>query len=272
VPPEPDIAALKDRSRQLWALGDYTRLATLLEPAAASLVDACAVSAGQEVLDVAAGNGNFAVAAAREGAGVVALDLSPKQVELGRARSEAEGLSIEWLEGDAEDLPFEDERFDCVGSVFGAMLTPQPDVVAREMFRVVRPGGTVGMSNWTQDGFQARLFGMFASHSPVQDNTPRGTDLWGTEELVRERLGGLAASIAVEKRSLRWQGESAEAMFDAQVDLAGPQVALRKALPEERWAEVRREALGIIEAAAEPADGGIAVDGEYLVVVARKRG
>ena len=108
---------------------------------------------------------------------------------------------------------------------------------------VVRPGGTVGMANWTQDGFQARLFGMFASYSPVQDNLPRGSDLWGTEELVRERLEGLAASIVVEERSLRWEGESAAAMFDAQVDLAGPQVALRKALPEERWAEVRRNAL-----------------------------
>ena len=270
--PGPDIASLKDRTRQLWGLGDYGQLAQLLEPAAAALVDACAVSAGQEVLDVAAGNGNFAVLAAREGASVVALDLAPKQVELGRARSEAEGLSIEWIEGDAENLPFDDERFDCVGSVFGAMLTPQPDVVAREMFRVVRPGGTVGMSNWTQDGFQARLFGMFASHSPVQDNLPRGTDLWGTEDLVRERLGDLAGSIAFERRALRWEGDSTTAMFDRQVDLAGPQIALRKALPEEKWAEVRSEALEIIESFSTPTDGGVVVEGEYLVVVARKRG
>src|SRR5437763_16392879 len=118
--PEPDIAGAKDRTRYVWGLGDYTRLAGLLEPAAAALVDACAVSAGQEVLDLCAGNGNFAVLAAREGAAVAAIDLAPHQVELGRARAEAEGLSIDWLEGDAEDLPYEDERFDCVGSVFGA--------------------------------------------------------------------------------------------------------------------------------------------------------
>lgn len=270
--PEPDIAAIKERSRQVWSLGDYGRVAALLEPAAAALVDACAVSAGQEVLDVAAGNGNFAVLAAREGASVVALDLSPSQVELGRARSRAEGLSIEWVEGDAEDMPFEDERFDCVGSVFGAMLTPQPGVVAREMFRVVRPGGTVGMANWTQDGFQARLFGMFASYAPVQQEVPRPTDVWGTEELVHRHLDDLAASLTIERGTMRWEGESPEAMFDTQTQTAGPQVALRRALPEERWEEMRREALEVIRGAAVPVDGGIAVEGDYLVVVARKRG
>src|SRR4051794_9939706 len=109
--PDSEITAAKDRTRRVWGIGDYTRIAQLLEPAAAALIDACAVSAGQEVLDVAAGSGNFAVLAAREGASVMALDLSPDQVELGRARCEAEGLSVEWVEGDAEDLPFEDERF-----------------------------------------------------------------------------------------------------------------------------------------------------------------
>jgi ubiquinone/menaquinone biosynthesis C-methylase UbiE len=235
-------------------------------------VDACAVSAGQEVLDVCAGNGNFAVLAAREGAAVTAIDLAPHQVELGRARSESEGLSIDWMEGDAEDLPYDRERFDCVGSVFGAMLTPQPEVVAREMFRVVRPGGTVGMANWTQDGFQAQLFKLFASYSPVQDGLPRGTDVWGSEELVHERLDGLAGSVTVEREALRWEAESAEEMVDRQSDLGGPQVALRQVLPEERWNELRREAIELIDSVAKPADGGIAVEGEYLVVVARKRG
>jgi SAM-dependent methyltransferase len=273
VTPEPDIAALKERSRHLWGLGDYARLAEILEPAAKSLVDACAVSAGQEILDVAAGNGNFAVLAAREGAGVVALDLAPHQVELGRARCEAEGLSVEWVEGDAEDLPFEDQRFDCVGSVFGAILTPQPEVVAREMFRVVRPGGTVGLTAWTKHGFQARLFGLFASYSPAQhDDLPRPNDVWGTEELVRERLGGLAGSLTVEQGTMSWEADSPTAMFDSLGQTAGPQAALKQVLPEERWAELRDEAIAVIEDSAVPANGGIAVEGEYLVVVAHKRG
>lgn len=268
----PDVAAMKERSRHLWGLGDYARLAKILEPAAQSLVDACAVSAGQEVLDVAAGNGNFAVLAAREGAAVTALDLAPHQVELGRSRSAAEGVSIEWVEGDAEDLPFEDERFDCVGTVFGAMLTPQPDVAARELFRVVRPGGTVGMSNWTRDGFQSKLFGLFAKYSPVQDDTPRPTDLWGSEELVRERLGDLAGSLSVERAEMRWEGESPAELVDTQSETAGPPAALKQVLPEERWAELRQEAIDLVEQSAVPTDGGIAVEGEYLVVVAHKRG
>lgn len=268
----PDIEAMKQRSAQIWGLGDYTRLAPLLEPAAQSLIDACAVSAGQEVLDVAAGNGNFAVLAAREGASVVALDLAPRQVELGRARCEAEGLSVEWLEGDAEAMPFEDERFDCVGSVFGAMLTPQPDVVAREMFRVVRPGGTVGMANWTREGFQARLFGLFASYSPVPQEVARPNEVWGTEELVHSHFDGLAGSIEVEPAELSWTAESPEDMFERMGTVGGPQAALKQVLPPERWDELREEALAIIREAAVSADGGIAVPGEYIVVVARKRG
>jgi len=272
VTPEPDIAAMKQRSAHVWGLGDYTRLAELLEPAAADVMNACAVSAGQEVLDVAAGNGNFAVLSAREGASVKALDIAPRQVELGRQRSQAEGLSIEWVEGDAEELPFEDESFDCVGSVFGAMLAPRPKVAAREMFRVVRPGGTVGMANWVKVGFQARLFGLFATYSPVQDDTPRPSDVWGTEELIREHFDGLAGSISIESSSMKWEGESPEAMFETFGSVAGPQTALKQALPPERWDRLRADAIEVIRADAVPSDGGVAVPGEYLVVVARKRG
>src|ERR671914_27545 len=147
--------ALKERTRSIWDKGDYSHLSKRLEPASPTLSDACAVSAGQEVLDVAAGDGNFALACAREGASVVASDLAPGMVERGRARSEAEGYDIEWVEADVEDLPFEDGRFDCVGSTFGAMMAPRPRRAAEEMFRVVRPGGTVGMTAWTPHGFSA---------------------------------------------------------------------------------------------------------------------
>src|SRR5207249_4551404 len=129
-----------------------------LMPAAREVVDACAVSAGQEVLDVAAGTGNAAALAAAAGARAVASDFSPEQVARGKARTEAEGLQVEWVVADVEELPFDDGRFDCVMSVFGAMFAPRPERVASELFRVLRPGGTVGMANWGDRGFQAEFF------------------------------------------------------------------------------------------------------------------
>src|SRR3954464_10103299 len=170
----------------MWGLGDYADLSEALPPPAETLAGACAVSAGQEVLDVAAGDGNFAIACAREGASVVASDLSPGMVERGRSRAEREGYDIEWVEADVEDLPFEDGRFDCVGSVFGAMMAPRPRVVAEELFRVVRPGGTVGMTAWTPRGFSADLFRLGRSYAPPSDSPL--SDEWSDETKVRERF------------------------------------------------------------------------------------
>src|SRR5919107_875320 len=147
-----------ERARKLWALGDYPKIAEIIIGASRSLVDACAISAGQEVLDVAAGNGNLALLAAEEGADVVASDYSPAQVELGKKRTEAEGVDVEWVVADAEELPFEDDRFDCAASVFGMMFAPRPELAAREMFRVVKPGGTIGIATWGHFGVQAEVF------------------------------------------------------------------------------------------------------------------
>src|SRR5918994_2408403 len=196
-----DVDAIKERHRWMWGLGDYAELSEALRPAAEALADACAVSAGQEVLDVAAGDGNFAIACAREGASVVASDLSPGMVERGRARSEREGYDVEWVEGDAEALPFEDARFDCVGSAFGAFIAPRPDVVARELFRVVRPGGTVGLTAWTPDGVMAEMFGIGRRFSPLDPEQPP-PERWGDEATARERLEPLASRVEFEHGTL----------------------------------------------------------------------
>src|SRR5919205_3183820 len=155
---EAAVDQMKQRSAEVWGLGDYSRIADLILPVSRALVDACAISAGQEILDVAAGTGNLTVVAGEEGASVVASDFAPAQVELGKARTAAEGLDVEWVVADAEELPFEDDRFDCVASVFGAMFAPKPERVARELFRVVKPGGTVGLAVWGPYGVQAELF------------------------------------------------------------------------------------------------------------------
>src|SRR4051794_37187911 len=252
----------------MWGLGDYRELSQALRPAADALADACAVSAGQEVLDVAAGDGNFAVACAREGAGVVASDLSPGMVERGRARSEQDGFDIEWVEADVEDLPFEDGRFDCVGSVFGAMIAPRPRVVAEELFRVVRPGGTVGMTAWTPRGFSAELFRLGRSYAPPSGDQPL-SDEWSDENSVRERFDGLAARFDIEIRTLPWRFESPEEMVSTMGTSAPPWVAAKQNLPPERWESLSTAARELAERWAGNARP-IEVENEYALIVARK--
>jgi len=265
-----DLDAIKQRHRHMWGLGDYTELSEALRPAAEALADACAVSAGQEVLDVAAGDGNFAIACAREGASVVASDLSPGMVERGRARAEREGYDVEWVEADAEALPFEDGRFECVGSVFGAMIAPRPRVVAEELFRVVRPGGTVGMTAWTPNGFSAELFRLGRSYAPPSDDQHL-SDEWSVEENVRERFDGLAARFELEVRTLPWRFDSPEEMVETLGTSAPPWVAAKQNLPPERWESLQTEARELAERWAGDARP-IEFDNEYALIVARKRG
>jgi len=235
-----DVAAIKERVRRAWSMGDYSYLSERLAPAAQALCDACAVSAGQEVLDVAAGDGNFALACAREGASVVASDLSPGMVERGRARTGREGYEIEWVEADAEELPFEDGRFDCVGSVFGAMIAPRPEVVASELFRVARPGGTVGMAAWTPGSFSAEVIALGRKYMPSDPDAPVPEE-WGTEEIARERFGDLAARLELERRTMLWEDESPETLVAKVAATAPTWVAASEALPAEQSAAARAE-------------------------------
>jgi ubiquinone/menaquinone biosynthesis C-methylase UbiE len=265
-----DVAQVKERMRHVWGLDDYSVLARLLVPVAVELCDRCAVSAGQEVLDVAAGDGNFALACAREGAAVVASDIAPGMVERGRARTREEGYEVEWLEADAEELPFEAGRFDCVGSVFGAMLAPRPDVVSGELFRVVKPGGTVGMTAWTHGSFSAEMFEIGRRYISPPPDMPLSHE-WGDEAVVRERFGPYASAVDCERRFLSFEADSAEA-FEETLDRSAPtQVAARQTLPPERF-EAMKEELRELVGRWNRADGGLRIDSEYLLSVARKRG
>jgi ubiquinone/menaquinone biosynthesis C-methylase UbiE len=266
-----DVDQIKAQQARTWSLGEYSRLSRQLAPAAVALCDACAVSAGQEVLDVAAGDGNFAVACAREGASVVASDLAPGMVERGRARTAEEGYDVEWLEADVEDLPFEDERFDCAGSVFGAMIAPRPRRAAEELFRVVRPGGTVGLTAWTTRGYTAELFALGRSYAPPSDQPL--SDEWSVEANVRERFDGLAARFELEVRPLVWEADSVDAVIATIADSAPPWVAARERLPRERYEQLVTEALELTQRMArDMGDGRVALESEYALIVARKRG
>jgi SAM-dependent methyltransferase len=204
TPTAPGTPDLKAKHRAMWATGDYPAVADEVIPSLGPvLVDACAVSAGQRVLDVAAGSGNAAVPAAQRGATVVASDLTPELLESGREHAERAGVTVEWREGDAEALPFADDAFDVVMSCVGVMFAPHHQESADELVRVTKPGGTIGLIAWTPAGFIGR---MFATMKPYVAPPPAGVQpppLWGDEAHVRELLGDRVGDVVAERQMLR---------------------------------------------------------------------
>jgi ubiquinone/menaquinone biosynthesis C-methylase UbiE len=183
-------------ARELWALGDYDEVAKLIAGFGPDLVGACGISAGQRVLDVGAGSGDVAIAAARTGADVVASDITPELFGAGRRAAAEHGVELEWVEADAADLPFGDGEFDVVTSAVGAMFAPDHQKTADELLRVSRPGGLIGMINWPPYGFSAEFFGVFARHNPPPP-TASPALLWGTEQHVRDLFGDRVSELAV---------------------------------------------------------------------------
>jgi ubiquinone/menaquinone biosynthesis C-methylase UbiE len=265
------LQALKDVHRRTWASGDYAQIAQLVTDVGEQVAAHAGIQPGDDVLDVAAGTGNAAIPAAQAGAQVIATDLTPELFGAGRERAADAGVAIEWIAADAEDLPFEDARFDCVGSVFGAMIAPRPKVVAAELFRVVRPGGTVGMTAWTPDSFTARLVALGRSYAPPQPADVPLAEEWGVPETARERFEGLAGSIQTELRTLTWRSDSIEAMAEG-MGASPPQMALKSILSEEQIAELDERTFELSRAANKATDGGVEIDSEYLEIVARRPG
>ncbi len=181
---------LKARHAAMWASGDYPSMVeTFLLPLGPRLVDACDLGPGARVLDVAAGTGNASLPAAATGAHVVASDLTPELLVAGRARAEAAGLALEWVEADAEDLPFEDESFDVVISAIGAMFAPHHQLVADELVRVCRPGGKIALLSWTPEGMIGQLFKTMGPYAPPPPAGASPPPLWGAEGHLRELFG-----------------------------------------------------------------------------------
>jgi len=190
---------LKDRQRAMWVLGDYPSVATEVIPRlGATLVDACRTGPGQRVLDVAAGSGNAAIPAALTGAEVVACDLTPPLLEAGRALAAARGAVLDWREGDAEALPFADGSFDVVLSCVGVMFAPHHQAAADELVRVCRPGGSIGMINWTPQGFIGQLFGIMKPYTPPPPAGAQPPPLWGRAEHVRDLFGDRVTEVTAQ--------------------------------------------------------------------------
>jgi ubiquinone/menaquinone biosynthesis C-methylase UbiE len=266
-----DYARMKEATKWMWALADYTEVATRLQPHAVALADACPIRPGMAVLDVAAGNGNFAVEAARRGAVVTATDLTPRMLELGRARTRAEGVAVEWREADAEELPFEANGFDLVASVFGAMFAPRPERVAAELFRVVKPGGLVAMANYGPDGFLAGYTQVFAKYSPPQSADLPSPFAWGDLAQVRSRFKDLASSIDIEPRTVRFEFASPADGLEFWQRTNPPTIALKAMLPPEKYQEFLDDGTRVMRELNQARDGRLVLDSAYVLVLARKR-
>jgi ubiquinone/menaquinone biosynthesis C-methylase UbiE len=266
-----DGSTMKDAIRWMWSLGDYGALAEHLEPHAIELAQRCRLQPGSEVLDVAAGNGNFAIAAARLGAAVVATDLTPGMVELGKARSTALGLTIEWLEADAESLPFADGRFDVVASVFGAMFAPDPERVAAELFRVTKPGGLVAMANYGPKGFLPRFTTLMATRAPAPPPGMHSPFEWGDTDTVHRRFAGLTSSIEVYPQALTFEFGTPDEGWDFWERTNPPVAALATMLPSDQFAELREEGKKLFGELNQSAGGSrLTLESDYLQVLARK--
>ena len=257
---------MKLGARWLWSQGDYTRLALMLEPEAIALARRC-VRSGMQVLDVAAGNGNFALEAARIGADVTASDLSPRMIELGEARTSAEGLRITWAEGDAEALPFPSSSFDVAASVFGAMFAPRPELVAAELFRVVKPGGVVAMMNYGMGGFFAQLAAVLADYSTTPAPTFPSPFLWGEPDEVRRRFA-TAAELELEPRHLTMRFASFAGWLEEFAAINPPIMAMKQILPPEAYATLMEECRALVERLNTASDGSVALESDTLAVVA----
>jgi len=194
----PEIDNLKTRLRGTWMAGDYDRFSRYMEDGARLFYEQLDIPAGSDLLDVACGSGQLALWAARDGVKVTGVDIAPNLVLRAQARAQGEGLKARFLEGDAEDLPFEDASFDVVTSLIGAMFAPRPELVASELLRVCSPGGTIAMGNWTAEGFVGQMFKTIASF--IAPSGMPSPVLWGNEKIVRERLGGGVSSLKMTRR------------------------------------------------------------------------
>jgi len=267
--------ALKSRHRAMWALGNYAAVATEIIPElGVTLVETSDVGPGDRVLDVAAGSGNAAIPAALAGANVVASDLTPELLEIGRKHAEKVGAELEWREADAEALPFADGEFDAVLSCVGVMFAPHHQASADELVRVCRPGGTIGLLSWTPDGFIGQIFGTMKPYAPPPPPGAQPPPLWGNEDHVRALLGDRVTDVEVRRQSVRvTRFEKPEMFRDYFKANYGPTIAVYKAIAEdpERIAALDRE-LADLARRHDRGDKATVMDWEYLLLTARKRG
>jgi len=266
----PDFAAVKTRQQAAWSSGDYAVVGTTLQIVGESLAEAIDLRAGSTVLDVAAGNGNATLAAARRWCRVTSTDYVGALLARGRERAAAERLDIEFREADVEALPFADGSFDAVVSTFGCMFAPNPPLTASEMLRVCKSGGKVGMANWTPEGMIGQLFKAIGAHvkPPAGVESPA---LWGSRKRIDELFGAQALAIDVTVRQFAFRYRSPEHMLEVFKTYYGPVLKAFAALDEATQPRLAADLLALMGRFNRAGDGTLVAPGEYLEVVVTKR-
>ncbi|HEU4947605.1 MAG TPA: class I SAM-dependent methyltransferase [Kribbella sp.] len=271
APNRPDLSTVKARQQKTWASGDFAVIASRIVLTSEQLADAADLRAGWRVLDVACGNGNAALAAARSGTQVVGVDYVSALLENGRGRAVSEGLDVEFRLGDAEDLPVEDASFDAVLSVFGAMFAPDHQRTADEIVRVTRPGGTIGLASWTPDGFIGEMFKVITARVPGPPGV-RSPLLWGTEQHLTELFGDALSDARSVERTCTFRFTSPEDFVACFRRWYGPTVKAFEALDEPGRAALATELADLARGWDQYGDGGsVAIPATYLETVATLR-
>jgi len=270
APTLPDLSAVKTRQQGAWSSGDYAIVGTTLQIVGETLCEALDLRSGQKVLDVAAGNGNVSLAAARRWCDVVSTDYVPALLERGRERAAAERLAIEFREADAEALPFADASFDAVVSTFGVMFTADQDKAAAELVRVCKPGGKIGLANWTPDGFIGQLFKTIGKHMPPPAGV-KSPALWGTGARITEFFGAQASSIQLEQRDFVFRYHSAQHWLDVFKSYYGPLLKTFGALDPKARTALTDDLFALIKRFNRSGDKTMVVPSEYLEVVVTRQ-
>jgi ubiquinone/menaquinone biosynthesis C-methylase UbiE len=269
APVQPDLAAVKTKQQAAWSSGDYAIVGTTLQIVGEDLCEALDLRPGSKVLDVAAGNGNATLAAARRWCDVTSTDYVRALLNNGRDRAAAEKLKVEFREADAENLPFADKSFDVVMSTFGVMFTADHDKAAGEMLRVCRSGGKIGMANWTPEGFIGQLFKTLGKHLPPPAGV-KSPALWGTRSRLDEMFGK-AGEIDAQPRMFVFRYRSPEHWLEVFKTFYGPMLKAFAALDAAKQDALRNDLLALVRQFNRATDGTVAVRSEYLEVVITKR-
>ena len=270
APPATDLHALKTRQQTAWSSGDYAVIGTTLQLVGEQLAEACDIRWDEKVLDVAAGNGNATLAAARRGANVTSTDYVKALLDRGSERANAEGLEVEFEVADAEALPFKDAQFNCVLSTFGVMFTPNHAKAAAEMLRVTRKGGRIGLANWTPDSLVGQMFKAIGKQMPPPaDVLPPA--LWGTQTHLDKLFGAEALRIDVTKRQFNFRYRSAAHFIDVFRTWYGPIHKAFTTLPAEKAANLERDLMFLLNSSNRGGADSLLIPSEYLEVVITRR-